>query len=184
MAFWKRKREQPAAQHNDGETPGYTVPGCVIIEIGRKELFEEGFEFCGPPLTAAFEAAGIPISLDHESDPPGYLQLDEDDLVRWLWLDDECIIEHYEADVELRLQDGSTNGLRALDWDLITALRQRYHHPTDPEQNWHLGAIDEGYLLILCRPNQLQEIEQHPNYPGFGTADLTGATEVRRGTDL
>ena len=58
----------------------------------------------------------------------------------------------------------------------------------EPERNWHLGGIDEGYLLVLCRRDELAGLVEDPNYPAYGTryetTDLTGALEVRRGADL
>jgi hypothetical protein len=180
MPFWKKRRQATggAPLSESGGLAG--GGGQVIVEIGRKELIEEGFEFCGPELSAAFAAAGLNVRLDDQRDPPPDFEVDPDGMIRWLWVDDHCIIEEYGTDVEIRLGDGQAMVMGALEWDLIVALRERYNDPSDPHRNWHYGAIDEGYLLILCRADQLPAVERSPEYAGFGTYDRTGATEVGR----
>ena len=184
MPFWSKKpKNQVPPGDNEAE-----IPGVDVVEIGRKELYEDGFQFCGPPIVAAFEKAGRSITLDHDRDLPDGVEIDEEEIIRWLWVDDECLIEQYAVGVQFRLQDGTTNRLGALDWDLVQALRQRFHDENEPERNWHLGGIDEGYLLVLCRRDELAGLVEDPNYPAYGTryetTDLTGALEVRRGADL
>lgn len=166
----------------NGDAP--RIAGATIIDIGRKELFECGFEFCGPPITEAFAAAGIAITLDHDRELPAGIELDDDHIARWLWVDDRCLIERYGAEVRFGLADGSTNGLAALDWDLVSALRERYGEGRSTEENWHLGGVDDGYLLILCTSKRLAELPNEPDFIGYDVVDLTDATEIERGTDL
>ena len=182
MPFWKPKKADPATE-NQGPNPasGPATPGNpVIVDIGRKELIENGFEFCGPAIATAFASAGLTITLDDQRDPPADANIDPDGMTRWLWVDEHCIIEDYGVDVEVRLADGEMMLVGALDWDLTVALRERFNDPADPERNWQYGGIDEGYLLILCRPDELQAVERRPDFEGFDTVDLTGAVEVRR----
>ncbi len=200
MPLWKRRKKNPTAAGrtvagigvggDTGTEAGHggtqdalrynTVLGHPVIEIGRKELFEMGFELCGPEITAVFEDAGLEIRLDDQADPPDDVAIDDDEIIRWLWVDDECLVEEYGVDVEFRTADGESNWLRGLDWDLVAALRRRYQDPSNPDRNWHLGHIDEGYLLVLASPDQLDAVAQSSGYPGYGIVDLTGVAEVRR----
>ncbi|MDH5520928.1 MAG: hypothetical protein OEZ14_10400, partial [Acidimicrobiia bacterium] len=149
-----------------------------VVMIGRKELLEEGFGYCGARLTELFADAGLSIRLDDESEPPDDVEL-PDQLIRCLWVDDTCLVEDPTIDyVEVRFADGSTEVFYQLDWELIDQLRQRYHNPADPAVNFQLGGIDEGLLLVLCNPDELEAIGSHPAYPGFSTRDLTTITSL------
>lgn len=190
MPFWKRNNDAGRDRRTDtdaaagaAQRPYTTVLGHAVIEIGRKELYEDGVEFCGPAITAAYADAGFDIRLDHDADPPPDANVPDgdDEIVRWIWIDDHCIIEEYNHFADIRLADGGITSFQALDWDLITALRDRYHNPQETAQNWQLGGIDDGYLLILANPEQLQAIGRSPEFPGFGVTDLTGAVEIGRG---
>ena len=193
MGFWERIRggsrdrdssggetapsRQPAATEND-EWPPSSVAGYPVVMIGRKELLEEGFEFCGQRLTELFAEAGLSIRLDDESDPPGDVDA-SDEIIRWLWVDDVCLVEDTTIDyVEVAFVDGSTEAFYQLDWQLIEQLRQRYRHPADPLINFQLGGIDEGFLLILCRPDELGTVASDPEFPGFSARDLATVTSV------
>ena len=193
MAFWRRKKssqhERPRADGVAGSTSGIggtdeigVIVERYIIEIGRKELYEDGFEFCGAAIEAGFASAGQQIRLDHDRNLPDHITIADDEITRWLWVDETCLVEEYNVYVELRARDGSTIEFRGLDWDLIAELRSRFRDESDLDRNWHLGTIDEGYLLILCRPDQLETVQANPGFEGFSTADLTDVEVVRRFT--
>ena len=175
---WRKgKRSTPAA--------ATTVPPApdspIVINIERKELFECGFEFCGPRIVEAFALADLSITLDDERSWPDESGLIDDGLTQCLWVDDDYVIEVIGHDVEFELADGSRNGLSALAWDLIAALRQRFHDPHDPERNWHVAGIDGGFDLVLCRPDQFDALPGPPRDDFEVPLDLSGARELRRG---
>ncbi len=182
MPFWKRRS-------NDRPTDAVPVPdprmtdvdnrmtilGHPVIAIGRKELFECGFEFCGRAIEAAFRSAGVEIRLDDETEPPPDLLDGHTEVSSWLWVNDNCLIGDYGVDVGISLHEGTITTFMAFDWDLVSALRDAFADKSDPDRNWHLGWADEEYLLILCPLDQLDEIAAHPEFPGFDTVNLTGA---------
>jgi hypothetical protein len=179
MAFWKRKRRpatgrRPASAGGiDDEWPPREILGYPLVMLNRKELLEEGFGFCGRRFTDLFAQAGITLTLDDESEPPAEFDLPDEQIIRWLWVDEVCLVEDPFIDViEVEFADGTTWPFYQLDWQLIEQLRLRYRHPDDPERNWQLGEIDEGLLLILCRPDELESIARHPDFPGFASYDL------------
>ena len=189
MSFWKRKRPEDRKPDRSAEPqapewpdPQFEILGCPILDLGRKELFEEGFQFCGKRLREIYAAAGIDILLDHDAELPADIDLPDDEIIRWLWVDETCLIEDRSVSyLTVSFEDADAQAFNQLDWELIEQLRLRYK-TAETERNWHTGAIDEGTLLILCRGDQLAEIEAHPNFPGYRdwTRNLDTVTSVER----
>lgn len=176
---WRRTTETSAKAARPAARSERDSP--VVVNIERKELFECGFEFCGSPIAAAFARSGVSVVLDDQRDWPEDSSFRDDGLTQCLWVDNDYIIEVIGHDVEFELADGSRNVMSALGWDLLMALRKKFHDPDDPERNWHVAGIDGGFDYILCRPDQFGSLPDGPRLDYESPLDLTGAYEIRRG---
>lgn len=175
---WRKKPDVVAAPVASAPKDRYSP---IVVEIERKELFECGFEFCGAPIIEAFALSDIALALDDEREWPADAGSNDDGLRQCLWVDGEYIVEEIGHDVEFELADGSLNALSALGWDLLMALRARFHDPDDPDRNWHIAGVDGGFEFVLCRPDQFDSLPGEPRQDFERPVDLTGAREIRRG---
>lgn len=117
------------------------------VALGRKELWESGFDFSGPKIAAAFAANNQTVRLIGEN---GSLSVNDVEILDQQDNFDYLEITHVPSKTQLHVAPPT--------WALAVALHDAYLEPLDPDRTWQLGHLDETTVLFLARPEEIAAI--------------------------
>jgi hypothetical protein len=117
------------------------------VSLDRKELWESGFDFSGPKITAAFASNSQEIQLTADA---GNLLVNDVKILNEQDAPDYLEITHTPSEAQIHIATPT--------WALAVALHDAYLEPLDPERSWQLGQIDETTVLFLARPGEIAAI--------------------------